>query len=272
VAGKIMFQETNSIIENYLYKKYDNFSSEILTSPTNENGILNDTNKIKFCTIFDQLIFVLLYDQCQYSNAHMKLKELIYCKLQNLADIEIDFLFIKCLENLSGDYQYQHDTVIDGKGRGIKIYYITKQFIKVINDKVLKYLTNDSDITLSFYLEEIKRDIKFFLYTGQMEDIEDNYDYWQKFCYQLNFDDLYKVNIILCNIENYLFKDLKVKPLKDIILLYIRTDRFISNEKAILFSIPSREEMINSIVPKLLEEIKYIGTGQKQQSLELNNF
>ncbi|MEH6996684.1 hypothetical protein V7075_28945, partial [Neobacillus drentensis] len=110
-------------IDNYLNKKYEKYYLEILSEQITESRIFNNVYYLNSFTILDELIFVNLYYPEQYYEVLDKAKELTFIKISNLSKIEIDFLFIKFLEDFRDKLTISRD---------LKLYYVANELTDLI--------------------------------------------------------------------------------------------------------------------------------------------
>jgi hypothetical protein len=243
--------------KNYLNAKYEKYCMEILSeiNSISKNTLGLSFYNINFVSVFDELIFIILYENDKYSlYIEEVVRELIYTKFQNLDESEVDFLIIRCLEDLNEDPKY----IITNQ-----YYFIANEIIKIINEKVISHLSINSGNELKIYLEKLKGDIERFAFSGPFAGDDYNINsYWEEFCFQIQYGEEYVLDIILEDIESRLYTSLKKVEIKDIIKLYTQTDEFQYEEYycEIDKPLPSKEEMIGQIIPKMIEEIQYIAS------------
>jgi hypothetical protein len=246
-----MFKEAFIYTNNYLNEKYEQYCMEILSEQINDKNIYYN---MKFCTILDELIFVILYEPEQYFEVIDKVKILAHRKVLNLTKMEIDLLLIKCL----GEFieKHYHKNSIHTMSTDLKINYVVNELISHIKQEVAKRLVDGSEQILRIFLKELKQEISEFLYTGLLDGYDIYYDnFWHEFCRQVQYGMDYTLDLFLKDIQDHLYKTLNTMPTNEIILLFTQTDYFIFEEND-LFPTPPRDEMIRCLVSKLMEDLK----------------
>ncbi|MEH7158955.1 hypothetical protein [Neobacillus drentensis] len=252
-----MFKETFVYIDNYLNEKYENYYSEVLSEQIKDSQ--NDVNlcKMEFNTILDKLIFVNLFENEHNYDVIEEVKGLTFSKISKLSINEIEFLFLKCLDKFINYHQY-YDLRFPLNIKS-KVEYISNEIIHLIEETIEHQLT-DAGTILDIFLKQLREDISKFLYTGPLVEEDDNLmkynNFWDEFCYYviMEEDKGYLLDIFFKDIKEQVYSSLNNLPLKDIILLYTQTDYFIYFGSE--FPPQTREEMIFSLVPKLLDDIK----------------
>jgi hypothetical protein len=245
-----MFKETFLYIDNYLNEKYENYCIEILSEQIIEREDKDKLYKIEFSTVMDELVFVKLYEPEKYFEVIEKVKKLTYRKLLNLSENEINFLLIKCLDEFIEFHRYY------GLKQSLKVSYVANKLTNIIKEKVQNQLIEAHQIR-GMFLHHLREDISKLLYTGPIVGNNIYYDnYWDEFCYQVITDEAVDLDLFLKDIKKYVYTSLTKLPLIDIILLYTQTDYFIYFGSE--YPPKTREEMIHSLVPKLLDDIKEV--------------
>lgn len=219
-------------IDNYLNDKYDKYCQEIMNSNP-DIDLDSPYFNIKFHTLFDELIFVLLYEHDTYEKfVDNKIFNNIYRKLQNLESEEIYFLFVKCIGNISEYDLDQYNPSVD-YNHG-ELYFIAKEMIFIINEKVNNHLSKFS-----------KPDLRNF---------------WEDFCYHIQYGEGYLLDITLEAVESHLYRELRNTQIKDLVFLHTCTDAYqcdeIDQDSNFPYPNPSKDEMIENIELKLFEELK----------------
>jgi hypothetical protein len=250
---KIINEPSSYYVDNYLNEKYEKYCWEILLETEKNDMSPSDSfYNINFSTALDKLLFVFLYENDQYKQVAYSM---VYRKLRDLEKIEVDFLFYKCFEKYYDDEFNEEIYEINYPSR--KYYYIANEFIKIINHLVINHLSNNTGQILKLYLDKLQESIESFAYDGSIEGYENISNYWEEFCFQAQYGDGYILEIILEDIEGHIDSTLNKASRKDIILLYTLTDEFNYEEIELDHSspFPDRGNMIENIVPILLEEI-----------------
>jgi hypothetical protein len=249
-----MFKETFLYIDNYLNEKYQKYCIEILTEQVIEIENKDKLFKMKFDTILDELVFVILFENEHYYDVIEKVRGLTYSKISKLSNNEIEFLFLKCLDKLIESHYYSDSK--QSLNINSKVKYVANELINIIKEKVEIQL-NKADEILGLVLHNLREDISKFLYTVPVVGNDIYYDnYWDEFCYQVIIEEDEVIELFLKDIKNQVYKSLTKLPLKDIILLYTQTDYFIYFGSE--YPSKTREEIIHRLVPKLLEDIKEV--------------
>ncbi|WP_078549279.1 hypothetical protein [Litchfieldia alkalitelluris] len=250
-------------MNEYLDQKYESYCSEILLDNIKIDTLPgNNFFGIKFSTLLDKILFVILYEYGKYEKCLEEIYIVIYDKLNRLGDKEVDFLYARCVDDLGSNEYDLFNFEDDFSSR--KHRYIADEFIKIINQTVLDSLSdsNYSNEILKTYLKDLQVEIEDFSYGGPSKGDYNINNYWEEFCFQLQYGDGYLLEIILEDIESHLISKLKNVPIREIIFLYTTTDEFIYIDSYISNNppLPEREDMIEHIVYKLLDEIKHLAS------------
>ncbi|WP_102345873.1 hypothetical protein [Bacillus sp. Marseille-P3661] len=246
----------DGIIQNYLNQIYEKYCLNILETPMDKNGF-NNLYRLNFSTFFDELLFTILYEPDQYKKIINRTTIIMFQNFRNLDESEIDFLFIKC-EDIPRD---EIDSYYVNDIKGYKLSKISQQIMKLINKKVSRHLSSLDDNILNSYLEELKISIQNFAYDVSIEGDDYNFsNYWEEFCYQIQYGGGYPLEIIIDDIENHLESKLYNAPMRELMFLYTYTDYFIYQEYELQsdFPFPPKSEMIDNIITLMVDEIKNV--------------
>ncbi|MBU9721611.1 MULTISPECIES: hypothetical protein [Bacillaceae] len=247
---------SHRIIENYLNAKYEEICLDIMNTSTSDYSIDNQYG-IKFSSYFDELVFTVLYEPERYKVTVERTYRIIEDKFMNMERSELDFLYLKCENynsNISDELTYSPST----------LHYLANEVMKLINEKVSEHISSLSSDILKYYLEELQNNIEGFAFYGSLEgDDYNTRNYWEEFCYQVQYGDSYPYEITVDVVESHIDSMLCSIPKRDLYLLYTSTDQFIYDEyePEDYFPFPSEEEMIEPTANKLMEEIKSVATN-----------
>jgi hypothetical protein len=266
-----MLKEAFFYTNNFLNEKYEQYCLDILSIQINESRNENKFNNIKFCTLLDEFLFVILYEPEQYFEVIDKVKKLTYMKLLNLTKKEIDFLFIKCLGEIK-EFHYDKNKKFN-MSTELKINYVANELIGNIKQAIAKRLIDESEKIVSLFLKVQKDEISEILYTGPFVGNDIYYEnYWYAFCRKVQYGEENELDFFLKGIQDHLYRTLNKISTKEIILLFTQTDYFIFEDDN-LFPTPARGEMIHCLVPKLLKDIRDLAAQEDLSIIhDLNMF
>ncbi|MBN8194228.1 hypothetical protein JI667_19025 [Bacillus sp. NTK074B] len=243
-------------LQNYIKDKYDKYSEEILIS--NEEDSLFD---LSFSNFLDEMKFALLYKNGKYELVLEKARNLVYGKLLELENLEVDILFVNCtdsltekeIQNVLESEKYMLEPPISQKHQSI-----AGEFLNIISEKVVENISIYSNINLKQYIEDLKASIISFAFNGSLagDDVATR-NYWEEYCFQIQYGEDYVLGIIQTDIELQIEKQLKEIAYKDIVLLYTETDNYYGEVYDISSPFPERDEMVESILRKFFDEISW---------------
>jgi hypothetical protein len=250
-------------MNNYLNERFENYCSEILSEDL-KTGTASGENffNISFSTLLDKLIFVLLYEFDKYDQVLEEVYSKIYNKLDRLEEDEIDFLYAKCVDGIYDIDYSDHNNIESNHTSNGKYRQIADEFIKIINQNILDHLSNHSQPLLKSFIKKLQGDIENFAYGGPPASDYNINNYWEEFCFHIQYGEGYLLDVVIEDIERHLYSKIENASIQDIILLYTTTDEFNYEDNHIENNppLPPRIDMINEVVPKLLEEIKYVAS------------
>lgn len=253
-----MLLERESIVpvNEYLNQKYIDLSRSVLDEKFPEGFFSEIGTGINFSTILDGLVFVLLYEDKKYNQVLEGVKHILLNKLKQKDDLEINFLLIKCLDSSK---ELQEPNVYFDKE-----YLIAHKCQEYINQEVLRTVSLNSGEYLELFIRDLKEDIKNFAYSGSPEGGDyDLHDYWEEYCSQVQYGDGYLLEIMQDDIIGHIYSKLNNKvPYKEVILLYTTTDEydFSIDDHNNFREIPSKDEMVDHILSKVMEELSWIAS------------
>ncbi|WP_061810494.1 hypothetical protein [Rossellomorea vietnamensis] len=246
-------------LQNYMKDKYDKYSEEILLS--NEENSLFD---LSFSTFLDEMRFALLYENEKYELVLEKARKLVYRKLLELEDAEVNILFVECIHTLS-DKEFENVLESDKAEKYMldppisqKYQLIAGEFLIIISQKVVESISMHASTNLIQYIEDLKASIKNFAFDGSLEgDDVATRNYWEEFCFQVQYGGEDPLRIVQEGIETHIKEKLKKISYKDIVLLYTETDNYYGEVYDTTSPFPDRDEMVESIVSKVFDEISW---------------
>lgn len=243
-------------VKEYLNQMYRDLTRDVLDENFSEEFFSEVGIRINFSTILDSLVFVLLYEHRKYDQILERVRHILLNKLKQKDGLEINFLFIKCLDS--------SEKLQEPNGCHDKAYLIAHKCEEYINQEVLSTLSLKSGEYLKLFIREVKEDIKNFAYNGSPEGGDFKLrNYWEEYCSQIQYGDGYFLEIMQDDIIGHLYSKLSNKvPFKEIILLYTTTDEFdFSMDDSNNFrEIPHKDDMIEHILPKIMEELSWIAS------------
>ena len=252
----LLEREIIATVKEYLNQKYIDLSRSVLDENFSKEFFSEICTGINFSSILDGLVFVLLYEHRKYDQALEGVKHILLNKLKQKDDLEINFLFIKCLD--SSDRLQEPNVYFD------KEDLIAHKCQEYINQEVLRTISLNSGEYLELFIRDLKEDIKNFAYSGSPEGGDyELHDYWEEYCSQVQYGDGYLLEIMQDDIIGHLYSKLSNKvPIKDVILLYTTTDEydFSMDDPNNFREIPHKDDMIEHILPKVMEELSWIAS------------
>ncbi|MBP1949381.1 hypothetical protein [Virgibacillus litoralis] len=256
-------KESTDYMSDYLNSKYEEYSNDILSEGLKKDATFGgDFLNINFTTLLDKIIFVLFYEFDKYDQVLKEIYSKIYKKLEMFEESEVDFLYAKCVEEIYNN-NIDHWNV-EGSYSNDKNPHIANEFVRKINQNIVDNISEYSGLELNPLLKEIQYDIENFSFNGPSESDDYNINnYWEEFCFQMQYGEGMLLDTILGDIESHLYSKLANAPIKDIILLYITTDEFNYENYHMENNIPlpPRDDMLDEVVCKLLDEIKDIAAN-----------
>lgn len=170
----------NDTIQNFLSERYNSIADKILSMKLKHHyDLIYRENGITFNTIFDELIFVTLYESESFPRFQKNLQldiEDIVSELIQLEDLVLQSIGIELTEKKQVDI-------------------ISEEIFTIICNKLMSNLSEISEDRYNYYADKIIEDIKYFAFDGSAVGDYETTDYWEEFCLilQEGYDELYEI-------------------------------------------------------------------------------
>lgn len=204
--------QINSYLQNYIDERYQELCEEILSRKLkSHHNLPYRLNGITCNNIFEELIFVTLYESNSFEELQKNISFEIYDLLNNLPQNEVKLLLLKDINPL-------------GPVEEKRIEFIAAEMLTVINNKLVDYFSDLSNDKYSHITKKVIEDIKGFAFDGSVAGDYDTSNYWEEYCVVLQegYDNLY--DICYGDIYSHIECKLKKSSNPDLTILYSGTD------------------------------------------------
>jgi len=204
--------QINSYLQNYIDERYLVLCEEILSGELrNHRNLPYRLNGITCNNIFEELIFVTLYENNSFDELQKSISIEIYDLLNSLPQKEVKLLLLKDVDPLRP---------LEEKG----IEFIIEEMLTVINTKLFDYISDLSDDKYSLLTKKVIEEIKDFAFNGSVAGDYDTSNYWEEYCVilQEGYDILY--DICYGDIYSHIECKLEKSSNPDLTILYSGTD------------------------------------------------
>ncbi|MFY4776619.1 hypothetical protein [Metabacillus sp. RGM 3146] len=245
-----MVNDVEIFLEEYLDEKLEVLCEEFLAGKMEKACDIDYLSYgISFNNIFEELTFVILYEEKSYEVFRKNLFKRVYDILKELPDEEITLLLFALLK---AEIFYVEDTDLNEE--------IAVAIIKLANTKVLNHLYNISTKIYEKYMQQLKEGIMEFRFSGSVAGDYETSDYWEEFCLitQENYDYLY--DICYEDIYSYILDVLNKSPEIDIKLLFAGIEDI--TVEGIENPLSIHAEMNNCIAEKLFDLISDMAASE----------
>ena len=161
--------QINSYLQNYIDERYLVLCEEILSRELkNHYDLPYRSNGITCNNIFEDLIFVTLYESNSFENLQKNISFEIYDLLNNLPQSEVKLLLLKDVDPLGPVEENQ-------------IEFIAAEMLTVVNNKLVDYFSDLSEDKYSLLTKKVIEDIKGFAFDGSVAGDYDTRNYWEEY-------------------------------------------------------------------------------------------
>ncbi|KQL33364.1 hypothetical protein [Psychrobacillus sp. FJAT-21963] len=232
--------QINSYLQNYIDERYLDICGEILSKKLkNHPNLPYRSNGITCNNIFEELVFVTLYESNLFAELQKNISFEIYDLLNNLPQNEVKLLLLKDVDPLG-----------PLEKRGIE--FIAAEMLTVINNKLVDYFSDLSDEKYALFTKKVIGDIKDFTFNSSVAGDYNTSNYWEEYCVilQEGYDILYE----LCYGDIYSHIEFKLEKSSnpDLTILYSGTDEIYVED----YNNPFSPIDISIISEKLYESVK----------------
>ncbi len=248
---------TEQYLENYLDEKYEALCKELLAKRLETTQGLNyRVNGLRFSSIFEELIFVCLYDELSFNSLRDHIIGLVFSMLEEIPEYEVDLLVLRPLESLGVDGKANRSDILERKE-----LYISRQILVLVNDELLGYFSAISEKKYEELTMKLIQGVKEFSISGSL--LSEGYDfntYWDEFCFISQEDcDLFN-DFYVETIFNYVTEEIEKLPLSELKVLYSSSPEIWVDEYHNPFS--DKNEMINYISNKLFDMLSWTAANE----------
>ena len=231
---------TEQYVENYLDEKYETLCKDLLSKKIESyQGLNYRDNGLRFSSIFEELIFVCLYDEKSFKSLQEHIIGIIFSMLEEIPDIEVNLLVLRPLESLGVDGKANHFDILDRKE-----LYISKHLLVLVNDELLGYFSSIAGKKYEELKMELIQRIKNFAFSGSLMSLDFEFkNYWEEFCF-------------ISQEENGLFNDIYFDTIFDFVREEM--DELPYSELKVLYSGSPEIWVDESIIPSQIKMIWWI--------------